>query len=63
MFWRGFARAGSADRSTRRTRRVLALFGAGSVLSALIVVMLFVANTGVAMDPAPALLGLFNGGF
>jgi hypothetical protein len=25
--------------------------------------VLLVANTGVAMDPAPALLGLFNGGF
>ncbi len=60
MFWRSFARVGSAD---RRARRVLAWFGVGSALSSLIVVVLFVANTGVAMDPAPALLGLFNGGF
>jgi hypothetical protein len=60
MFWRSFARVGSAD---RRARRVLAWSGAGSALSSLIVVVLLIANTGVAMDPAPALLGLFNGGF
>ena len=60
VFWRGFARVGSAD---RRTRRVLAGFGVFSVLSALIVVVVFIANTGTAMDPAPALLGLFNGAF
>ena len=60
MFWRRFARAGSAD---RRTRRVLGWFGVFSALSSLIVVVVLVANTGTAMDPAPALLGLFNGGF
>jgi phosphoglycerol transferase MdoB-like AlkP superfamily enzyme len=58
--WRSFARVGSAE---RRTRRVLGWFGVGSVLSSLIVAVVFVANLGVAMDPAPALLGLFNGGF
>src|SRR5206468_3086341 len=55
-----FARVGSAD---RRTRRVLGLFGVGLALSSLIVAVVLVANTGTAMDPAPALLGLFNGGF
>jgi hypothetical protein len=60
MFWRRFVRVGSTD---RRARRVWGWFGAGSVLSSLIVAVLLVANTGVAMDPAPALLGLFNGGF
>jgi phosphoglycerol transferase MdoB-like AlkP superfamily enzyme len=59
MFWRSFARVGSAD---RRAWRVLGWFGVGSVLS-LIVAVVLVANTGTAMDPAPALLGLFNGGF
>jgi hypothetical protein len=60
MCWRSFARVGSAD---RRARRVLGWLGVGSVLSSLIVAVVLVANTGVAMDPAPALLGLFNGGF
>jgi hypothetical protein len=60
LCWRSFARVGSAD---RRTRRVLGCFGVGSALSSLIVAVVLVANTGTAMDPAPALLGLFNGGF
>jgi hypothetical protein len=60
LFWRGFARVGSAD---RRTRRVLGWFGVFSALWSLIVVVLLVANAGTATDPAPALLGLFNGGF
>ncbi len=60
MFWRSFARVGSAD---QRTRRVLGWFGAFSALSSLIVVVVFVANAGTATDPAPALLGLLNGGF
>jgi hypothetical protein len=60
VFWRSFARVGSAD---RRTRRVLGWFGVFSALSSLIMVVIFVANTGVAADPAPALLALFNGGY
>lgn len=60
VFWRGTARAGAAD---RRTRRVLGGFGVFAVLSSLIVVVVFIANAGTAMDPAPALLGLFNGEF
>ena len=59
-FWRSFARVGSAD---RRTRLVLGWLGVFSALSSLIVAVVLVANTGTAMDPAPALLGLFNGGF
>jgi hypothetical protein len=58
--WRSFARMGSAD---RRIRWVLGWFGVLCALSSLIVLVLIVANTGTAMDPAPALLDLFNGGF
>ena len=59
MFWRRFARVGSAD---RRTRRVWGWFGVLSALSSLIVAVVLVANTGTATDPAPALLAFFNGG-
>jgi hypothetical protein len=59
MCWRRFTRAGSSD---RRSRRVWGWFGVCSVLSALIVTVVLVANAGTATDPAPALLGLFNGG-
>jgi len=58
VFWRSFARVGSAN---RRTRRVLGWFGVFSALSSLIMVVILVANTSVAADPAPALLALFNG--
>ena len=60
MLWRRFARARSTD---RWARRVLGWFGVFSALSSLMAAVLLVANAGVAMDPAPALLGLFNGGF
>jgi len=60
VFWRSFARVGSAN---RRTRRVLGWFGVFSALSSLIMVVILVANTSVAADPAPALLALFNGGY
>jgi hypothetical protein len=60
MSWRSFARAGSAD---RRARRVWGWFGGFSALLSLIVVVLLVANVGTARDPAPGLLGLFNGSF
>jgi hypothetical protein len=56
MCWRSFARMGSAD---RRARRVLGWFGVFSALSSLIMAVVFVANTGTAMDPAPALLAFF----
>jgi heme/copper-type cytochrome/quinol oxidase subunit 2 len=60
VFWRGFARTRTADRPTRR---VLAWFGVLCAFSSVIVLVLVIANTGTAMDPAPALLGLFDGGF
>ncbi len=59
VFWRSFARVGPAD---RRTRRVPGWFGVSFALSSLIVVVVFIANTGSAADPAPALLAFFNGG-
>jgi hypothetical protein len=59
LSWRGFATAGSAN---RRTRRVWGWFGVGSALLSLLVAVVLVANAGTAMDPAPALLDLFNGG-
>jgi len=58
VFWRSFARVGSAN---RRTRRVLGWFAVFSALSSLIMVVILVANTSIAADPAPALLALFNG--
>jgi heme/copper-type cytochrome/quinol oxidase subunit 2 len=57
VFWRGFAKTRSA------ARRPLAWFGACSALLSLIVLGLIVINVSTAMDPAPALLGLFNGEF
>jgi hypothetical protein len=58
--WRRFARAEPAD---RRTRRVWGWVGASSVLFSLMVAVLLIANTGVARDPAPAMLNLLNGSF
>ncbi|MFI7587373.1 hypothetical protein ACIB24_09895 [Spongisporangium articulatum] len=58
LLWRGRAR--SAD---RRTRRVIGWAAGFTALPALFAVLLLVANTGVARDPAPALLALFDGGF
>lgn len=55
--WRWFGAA-----SGKHTRRVAALFGVLSVVSTLIVVVVGVANLTTVADPAPALLGLFNGG-
>ena len=60
MFWRRFAHTASAD---RRARRVLAWFGVFSALSSLIVAVVLIANAGTAIDPAPGLLALFDGGF
>ena len=60
VMWRRFARAGSAE---RRARLVWGWFGVFSTLSSLMMAVVLVANTGTAMDPAPALLDLFNGGF
>ena len=57
VMWRRFARA------DRRARLVWGWFGVFSALSSLMTAVVLVANAGTAMDPAPALLALFNGGF
>ncbi|MCX4815832.1 hypothetical protein OG601_35110 [Streptomyces sp. NBC_01239] len=58
--WRRFA---AADRSDARTRRTMRWFGVLSALVALALVVVAVANTGTAADPAPALLGFYEGGW
>jgi hypothetical protein len=58
--WTRFARSGS---SNRRTRRVLGSFGVLSGLLSLLVIVVAVANTTTAGDPAPALLAFFDGGW
>ncbi|MFJ9348376.1 hypothetical protein [Streptomyces sp. NPDC101237] len=57
--WRRFA---AADRSEVRMRRTMGWFGVLSVLLALMVAVVAVANAGTAADPAPALLGFYQGG-
>jgi hypothetical protein len=57
LAWTRFAR------SDRRTRRVLASYGALSAVLALAVAVVAVANTTTAADPAPALQALFYGGW
>lgn len=62
--WRRFratAKTGSSD--DRRTRRLLAAFGTMLAVTAAATLLVCVANTGTAADPAPALLGLFQGGW
>ncbi|MDH6136713.1 heme/copper-type cytochrome/quinol oxidase subunit 2 [Kitasatospora sp. MAA4] len=66
--WRGFAAtggsgSGASDGRRRRRRRTLGSFGVLSALLALAVIVLVVVNTGTAADPAPALLGFFEGGW
>ncbi|WP_222869791.1 hypothetical protein [Actinomadura decatromicini] len=56
--WRRFART---DRSGRRARRVLASFGALTVLLSLALIVVTVANTYTAGHSAPALQAFFNG--
>jgi hypothetical protein len=58
--WMRFARTGSSD---RRTRRVSGSFGVLSALSSLLVIVVGVANTTTAADPAPALLAFLDGGW
>jgi hypothetical protein len=53
-----FARTGPSE---RRTRRVLGSFCALSALVSLVVIVVAVANTTTAADPAPALLAFFDG--
>ncbi|MEU4220342.1 hypothetical protein [Actinoplanes sp. NPDC026623] len=58
--WRGFARTASSE---RRSRRVSGSYGVLSAVSALAVIVVAVANTTTAANPAPALLALLNGGW
>lgn len=60
LLWRRFA--GTAH-TERRTRRVLASSGVVSVLLPLLVGLIAIANTATAIDPAPALLAFFEGGW
>ncbi|MEU7903351.1 hypothetical protein [Actinoplanes sp. NPDC049118] len=60
LLWRRFA--GTAH-TELRTRRVLASFGVVTALLPLLVGLIAVANTTTAVDPAPALLVFFEGGW
>ncbi|KUL28781.1 hypothetical protein [Actinoplanes awajinensis] len=70
LAWRAFGRAaragaGSADvrRGVGRARRVFGALGLVGTGSALALIVVGVANMGVASDPAPALLAFFQGGW
>jgi hypothetical protein len=58
--WKRCART---EASERRARRVFRSFGLLSALLSLAVAVVAVANITVTADPAPALLGLFEGGW
>ena len=58
--WRRFAGTAASD---RRTRRVFRSFGLFWALLSLAVIVVAVANTATAADPAPALLAFFQGGW
>ncbi|MGH3239803.1 MAG: hypothetical protein ACRDNL_05445 [Spirillospora sp.] len=60
VLWTRFART---ERSARRTRRVLGSFGAFSALLSIAGIVVAVANTATATDPAPALLAFFQNGW
>ncbi|MFC7450960.1 hypothetical protein [Rhodococcus daqingensis] len=59
VFWKWFAATESSDRATRR---VLGTFGVLSALVSLGLLVVAVANTTTAANPAPALLAFFNSG-
>lgn len=62
LAWTRFARTRGAERlSDWRARPVWAALGAFSAVFALVVIVVAVANTTTAADPAPALLASFNG--
>lgn len=58
--WRRLAGARQAE---QRVRRALRVFGVVSALLSCAAVVVVVANAGTATDPAPALLGFFQGGW
>jgi len=57
--WKRRARTRSSE---RRTRHALAIAAVSSALLALVMIVIAAANLGNAMNPAPALLALFNSG-
>ncbi|WP_329264696.1 hypothetical protein OG223_51555 [Streptomyces sp. NBC_01478] len=65
MSWRRFAATGASGSaaSDGRTRRTMRWFGVLSALLASAAIVVAVANTGTAADPAPALLGFYKGGW
>ena len=65
LAWKRFAgaRARGAGRQERRVRRLLGALGVVSVLLSCATIIIVVANVGTAADPAPALLGFFEGGW
>ena len=60
LLWRKRSRTA---RSSPRTRRVLASFGALAAITAMLMLVLAAANAGTASDPAPALLAFLRGGW
>ncbi|WP_233518619.1 hypothetical protein [Streptomyces corynorhini] len=60
LLWKRFAATAPSD---GRTRRVLGAFGALTALLSLALIVVAVANTTNAADPAPGLLALFEGGW
>ncbi|HEX8630291.1 MAG TPA: hypothetical protein VF755_19200 [Catenuloplanes sp.] len=60
LLWKRFA--GTA-RTDPRTRRVLASFAGVTAVLPVLVGLIAVANTTTAIDPAPALLAFFEGGW
>ncbi|KAA8885283.1 hypothetical protein F3087_29445 [Nocardia colli] len=60
LCWRRFAGTSLAD---RRPRRLLASFGTLTAVLALATLVVAVANTGTAANPAPALAAFFAGGW
>jgi hypothetical protein len=58
--WKGFAGTESSDKSTSR---VLGSYAALSTMVSLVVIVIAVANTTTAANPAPALLAFFDGGW
>lgn len=57
--WKQYRRDAASD---RRARRLSATFGALTALLSAAILVVMIANIGTAEDPAPALLGFFQGG-
>lgn len=57
--WKQYRREAASD---KRARRLSATFGVLTALLAVAILVVMAANIGTAEDPAPALLGFFQGG-